>query len=153
MFSCPTVTQRYCRTVQQRHLKAGALPWRAAGVSGWSWSSFLCHNLGPVWTNQKRRPLLVREQTEWVSSSYLLTWNEKPHMPIILLQLWSLGRFPVCSQMRRSGTSAMWPTMTFLSRLQVRKKTTYKIMCSSGTMVNMRVWLTDKTRMDFESVM
>lgn len=148
MFFWPTVAQQYSRTVRQRRLKTGALPRRTAGVFWWSGSSFLRNNLGPVWTHQKWRPLLVWEQTEWVSSS-LKDLNSKrlwvsdptilcnlPNMQIISLQLWSLGCFPVCSQMRRSSWSAMWLFMTFSSQSQVQKPLIYKTMCSSGRMVN-----------------
>lgn len=107
-FFCPTVAQQYCRTVRQRHLKTGALPRRTAGVFWWSRSSFLRNNLGPVWTHQKWRPLLVREQAERVSSS-LKDWTLQnvervsdptrlcvlPDMPIILPQcdLWGVFQF------------------------------------------------------------
>lgn len=76
MCSATTVAPRCGRTVQWRHLKTGALRWRTPGIPWWSWSSFLWHNPGPVWTHQKWRSLLVWEQTEWVIFSVFKMSNK-----------------------------------------------------------------------------
>lgn len=75
-------------------------------------------------------------------------------MPILLLQLCSLGCLPVCSHMRRPKWSALWPFMMSLSQSQMQKPLIYKIMCSSGRMVKTCILflIHKQTRLSFKSV-
>lgn len=172
MCPAPTVTTGYCRSVWQRPLETGALPRRTAGVSWWSRSSFLRYHLGPVWTYQKRRPLLVWEQTEWVSFSlkdfqYRNSWDTVCDLSHITVCdntihsyhvsqssydsfLLTLRCFSVCSQMRRSKWSATWRFMTSLLQSLVQRPLIYRRMYSYGGMVKIQdklyIWLIDKPK-------